>query len=375
MKEMIIESLELKNYRNYRELKLPFHPGSNLLYGDNAQGKTNILEALYLCAATKSHRGSKDRELIRFGEEEAHIRLNLIKNDVPYRIDMHLKKERAKGIAVNGVPIRRASELFGTLNVVLFSPEDLSIVKNGPSDRRRFCDMELCQLDRSYVHSLVNYNKALLQRNRLLKDLSFEPELAGTLEIWDSQLIRYGSELIRAREAFIEMLDPLTSAIHGEITSGKEKMRVSYEKNISVPDYEAAMKRAGAADRKLKTTTVGPHRDDIGFFVNEMDLRKFGSQGQQRTGALSLKLSEIELMKRASGDWPVLLLDDVLSELDTERQRHLLNAISRTQTVLTSTGMENLMEGHFRIDRKFRIMEGTAEEVLPEQADRSEDRR
>ena len=367
MKEMIIESLELKNYRNYRELKLPFHPGSNLLYGDNAQGKTNILEALYLCAATKSHRGSKDRELIRFGEEEAHIRLNLIKNDVPYRIDMHLKKERAKGIAVNGVPIRRASELFGTLNVVLFSPEDLSIVKNGPSDRRRFCDMELCQLDRSYVHSLVNYNKALLQRNRLLKDLSFEPELAGTLEIWDSQLIRYGSELIRAREAFIEMLDPLTSAIHGEITSGKEKMRVSYEKNISVPEYEAAMKRAGAADRKLKTTTVGPHRDDIGFFVNEMDLRKFGSQGQQRTGALSLKLSEIELMKRASGDWPVLLLDDVLSELDTERQRHLLNAISRTQTVLTSTGMENLMEGHFRIDRKFRIMEGTAEEVLPEQ--------
>ena len=382
---MIIESLELKNYRNYRELKLPLHPGSNLLYGDNAQGKTNILEALYLCAATKSHRGSKDRELIRFGEEEAHIRLNLTKNDVPYRIDMHLKKERAKGIAVNGVPIRRASELFGTLNVVLFSPEDLSIVKNGPSDRRRFCDMELCQLDRSYVHSLVNYNKALLQRNRLLKDLSFEPELAGTLEIWDSQLIRYGSELIpleiwdsqlirygseliRARESFIEMLDPLTSAIHGEITSGKEKMRVSYEKNISVPDYEAAMKRAGAADRKLKTTTVGPHRDDIGFFVNEMDLRKFGSQGQQRTGALSLKLSEIELMKRASGDWPVLLLDDVLSELDTERQRHLLNAISRTQTVLTSTGMENLMEEHFRIDRKFRIMEGTAEEVLPEQS-------
>ena len=236
MTEMIIESLELKNYRNYRELKLSIHPGSNLLYGDNAQGKTNILEALYLCAATKSHRGSKDRELIRFGEEEAHIRLELKKNDIPYRIDMHLKKDRAKGIAVNGVPIRRASELFGTLNVVLFSPEDLNIIKNGPSDRRRFCDMELCQLDRSYVHSLVNYNKALLQRNRLLKDLAFSPELSDTLEVWDSQLIRFGSELIRAREAFIEMLDPLTSGIHGEITSGKEKMRVSYEKNVSVPE-------------------------------------------------------------------------------------------------------------------------------------------
>ena len=163
------------------------------------------------------------------------------------------------------------------------------------------------------------------------------------------------------------MLDPLTSGIHGEITSGKEKMRVSYEKNVSVPEYETAMRRAGAADRKLKTTTVGPHRDDIGFFVNEMDLRKYGSQGQQRTGALSLKLSEIELMKRASGDWPVLLLDDVLSELDTERQRHLLSAISRTQTVLTSTAMENLLEELFRIDRKFRIVDGTAEEVFPEE--------
>lgn len=366
MTEMIIESLELKNYRNYADLKLPLHQGSNLLYGDNAQGKTNILEALYLCAAAKSHRGSRDRELIRFGEEEAHIRLNLLKNDVPYRIDIHLKRDRAKGIAVNGVPIRRASELFGTLNVVLFSPEDLNIIKNGPADRRRFCDLELCQLDRSYVHCLVNYNKALLQRNRLLKDMSFSPELESTLEVWDSQLIHYGSGLIRSREKFVEMLNPLAASVHGEITSGKERMRIEYEKNTEVSGYREALARARAVDMKLKSTSVGPHRDDIGLYINDMDLRKYGSQGQQRTGALSLKLSEIELMKRASGDWPVLLLDDVLSELDTERQRQLLGAISRTQTVLTSTGMENLLEEHFRIDRKFEIRNGTASEVVKE---------
>ena len=157
---MIIESLELKNYRNYGELSLSFDPGTNLLYGDNAQGKTNILEALYFCASAKSHRGSKDREIIRFGEEEAHVKLILRKRDVPYRIDMHLKKNSAKGIAVNGMPIRRASELFGILNAVLFSPEDLNIIKNGPSDRRRFMDLELCQLNRSYVHALVSYNRA-----------------------------------------------------------------------------------------------------------------------------------------------------------------------------------------------------------------------
>ena len=290
MTEMIIESLELKNYRNYRDLKLLLDPGTNLLYGDNAQGKTNILEAVYVCAATKSHRGSKDRELIRFGEEEAHIRLNLSRHGVPYRIDMHLKKAKAKGIAVNGVPIRRASELFGTLNAVLFSPEDLNIIKNGPSDRRRFLDMELCQLDRSYVHALVNYNKALRQRNQLLKDIAFRPELGDTLELWDSQLIRYGTEIIRGREKFLSLLNPLIAGIHREITSGKEEILLTYEKNTEPGSYEDAMRRNREPDMKLKTTAAGPHRDDIGFFVNGMDLRRFGSQGQQRTGALSLNI-------------------------------------------------------------------------------------
>ena len=178
---MVIESIELKNYRNYEELHMELNQGTNILYGDNAQGKTNILESAYVCCTSKSHRGAKDRDIIRFGQDESHIKLQIRKNDVPWRIDMHLKKNKPKGIAINGIPIRRASELFGLANMVFFSPEDLNIIKNGPAERRRFIDMELCQLDKLYVHSLVQYNRVLLQRNRLLKELAFKPEYETTL--------------------------------------------------------------------------------------------------------------------------------------------------------------------------------------------------
>ena len=200
---MIIESIELKNYRNYEELHLEFSPGTNIFYGNNAQGKTNVLEAVYVCATTRSHRSSKDREMIRFGEDESHIKMTVRKRDVPYRIDMHLKKNKAKGVAINGIPIRRASELFGIVNVVFFSPEDLNLIKNGPSERRKFIDLELCQLNKLYVHSLVSYNRVLMQRNRLLKELTFHPEYEETLDVWDMQLVQYGQELIRYREDFI----------------------------------------------------------------------------------------------------------------------------------------------------------------------------
>ena len=376
---MIIESLELKNYRNYGELSLSFDPGTNLLYGDNAQGKTNILEALYFCASAKSHRGSKDREIIRFGEEEAHVKLILRKRDVPYRIDMHLKKNSAKGIAVNGMPIRRASELFGILNAVLFSPEDLNIIKNGPSDRRRFMDLELCQLNRSYVHALVSYNRALVQRNRLLKDISFQPELRETLDLWDSQLVNYGSQLIRERRAFLARLNPVIGPIHAGLTGGKEEISVIYDGNTDEQEFGNSLMRARESDLRQKITSVGPHRDDIGFFVKRtdaeaslaavpsdrrgMDLRRYGSQGQQRTAALSLKLSEIGLMEQTTGESPVLLLDDVLSELDTDRQKQLLRTISRIQTVITSTGMENLLGREFRIDRTFEVRNGAVYEA------------
>ena len=356
---MIIESIELKNYRNYKELHMEFNQGTNILYGDNAQGKTNILEAVYVCCTTKSHRGSKDRELIHFHEDESHIKLNIRKNDVPYRIDMHLKKNKAKGIAINGIPIRKASELFGIVNVVFFSPEDLNLIKNGPAERRRFIDLELCQLNKLYVHSLTSYNRVLMQRNRLLKELAFHPEYEETLDVWDIQLVQYGKEVIRLREEFIDQLNDMICEIHRTLSGGKENLRIVYDPNASADQLEAELKKSRAQDRKQKTTLTGPHRDDIGFFLDEIDIRRFGSQGQQRTAALSLKLAEIELVKKLVRDYPILLLDDVLSELDGHRQNQLLSAIHHIQTMITCTGVEDFVSNRFRIDRLFQVVDGT----------------
>ena len=355
---MIIESIELKNYRNYKNLQLELSPGTNIFYGDNAQGKTNILESVYVCCTTKSHKGSKDKEMIRFGEDEAHIKLTVRKQDVPYRIDMHLKKNKTKGIAVDGIPIRKASQLFGLVNVVFFSPEDLNIIKNGPSERRRFIDMELCQLDKVYVHSLVQYNKVLLQRNKLLKELGFHPEYEATLDVWDEQLVRFGKEVIKARRAFIDQLGDIIKELHTKLSGGKENIEVIYDPDTEEEELEAAVRKSRQQDMKQKTTLAGPHRDDISFVVNGIDIRRFGSQGQQRTAALSLKLSELELVKKISRDDPVLLLDDVLSELDSSRQNQLLDAIQDIQTMITCTGLEDFVNHRFHIDKIFKVEEG-----------------
>ena len=353
---MFIESIELKNYRNYGELHMDFDPGTNVLYGDNAQGKTNILEAVYVCATTKSHRGSKDREIIEFGEDESHIKMQLRKDDVPYRIDMHLKKNKTKGVAVNGIPIRRASELFGIVNVVFFSPEDLNLIKNGPADRRRFIDLELCQLNRLYVHSLVQYNRVVIQRNKLLKELFFHPEYEEMLDIWDMQLASYGREVSQYRREFIGELNELIRPIHQKLSGGKEELVIQYEPNTEADQLEAAVKKSREADRKQKTTLVGPHRDDLSFYVNGIDIRRFGSQGQQRTAALSLKLAEIELVKKIKKEYPILLLDDVLSELDGKRQDHLLASIRHIQTIITCTGLDDFISHSFQIDKTFRVV-------------------
>ena len=358
---MIIESIELKNYRNYRQLHMDFDPGINVLYGDNAQGKTNILEAVYVCATTKSHRGSKDREIIEFGEDESHIKMTIRKDAVPYRIDMHLKKNRTKGVAINGIPIRKASELFGVVNVVFFSPEDLNLIKNGPAERRRFVDLELCQINRLYVHSLVQYNKIVLQRNKLLKELSFKPEYEEMLDIWDMQLISYGRELIRYRKDFIDQLNEIIADIHYKLSGQKEHLVMHYDPNTKEEDLEAALRRSRPQDKKQKTTLIGPHRDDIGFYVNQIDIRKYGSQGQQRTAALSLKLAEIELVKKLIKDYPILLLDDVLSELDSGRQRHLLDGIRHIQTMITCTGLDDFVSHSFQIDKAFKVVNGTVD--------------
>ena len=359
---MFVESVELKNYRNYEELHMEFDPGTNVLYGDNAQGKTNVLESVYLCATTKSHRGSKDKEIIRFSQDESHIKMMIRKDGVPYRIDMHLKKNKTKGIAINGLPIRRASELFGIVNVVFFSPEDLNIIKNGPAERRRFVDLELCQLNRLYVHALAQYNRTLIQRNRLLKELSFKPELLDTLDIWDMQLASFGKDVIKSRREFADPLNELIRDIHSHLSGGREELVIRYEPNTEENELEAALKRSRETDLRQRTTMAGPHRDDLSFVVNGIDIRRFGSQGQQRTAALSLKLAEIELVKKLVKDYPVLLLDDVLSELDSRRQEHLLSGIKHIQTIITCTGLDDLVTHSFHIDRVFQIVNGTVKE-------------
>ncbi len=355
---MIIESIELKNYRNYEELHMELNEGTNILYGDNAQGKTNILEAVYVCCTSKSHKNAKDRDIIRFDQDESHIKMQIRKNDVPYRIDMHLKKNKPKGIAINGMPIRRASELFGIANVVCFSPEDLNIIKNGPSERRRFIDMELCQLNKLYVHSLVQYNKVLVQRNKLLKELAFRPDYEETLDVWDMQLVNYGKEVMEYRRDFVGRINEMIHGIHARLSGQKEDLKICYEPDTDSGQFEGALKRSRPQDMKQKTTLCGPHRDDISFFVNGIDIRKFGSQGQQRTAALSLKLSELELVKQLIHDRPILLLDDVLSELDAGRQNHLLNAINDIQTIITCTGLDDFVNNRFKIDKIFKVIDG-----------------
>ncbi len=355
---MIVKSLKLNQFRNYESLEVSFDGGTNLFYGNNAQGKTNILEAVYLCGTTKSHKGSKDREIIRFGEEEAHIRMELVRKGSSYEIDMHLKKNRPKGIAVNGVPIRKAAELLGIANFVFFSPEDLGIIKNGPAERRRFLDMELCQLNKLYLHELSNYNKVVIQRNKLLKECSFQNQFEDMLDIWDMQMLRYGKTLIEAREKFVDELGMIIAEIHRKLTGGREELVVRYEKNVSSGEFEKKLSLTRARDLKMKMSMTGPHRDDLLFEVKGVDIRKYGSQGQQRTAALSLKLAEIELVKRAIKDTPVLLLDDVLSELDSSRQQYLLDSIHDIQTLITCTGIDDFIENKFQLNKVFHVSDG-----------------
>lgn len=359
---MIIKSIELKNFRNYEELTLSLDRGTNIFYGDNAQGKTNILEAAYLSGTTKSHKCSKDKEMIRFGEQEAHIRTVVVKNDKEYQIDMHLKHNRSKGIAVNKMPIKKASELFGILNMVFFSPEDLNMIKNGPAERRRFLDAELCQLDKIYLSDLVVYNRILNQRNKLLKDMVYRPELADTLPVWDVQLAETGSRIIRRRRQFVEELSGIARKIHAQLSGEREELLVTYEPNVKEEQFEEELLRVRERDRRQCMTSVGPHRDDLLISIDGIDIRKFGSQGQQRTSALSLKLSEIELVKKAIHETPVLLLDDVLSELDSNRQNFLLSSIHDTQTLITCTGLDEFVKNRFEINRIYEVVKGTVKE-------------
>lgn len=360
---MYVESLSLNKYRNYDALSMTFDKNINILYGDNAQGKTNILESIYMASTTKSHRGSKDREIIKLGEEESHIRLCIKKSDISHQIDMHLRKNKNKGVAIDGVTIRRTTELFGLLNVIFFSPEDLSIIKNGPAERRRFLDLELCQLSRLYYQNLSSYYKILNQRNNLLKQIVYNKSLLDTIDVWDMQLVDYGKKVIKERQNFITMLNELIQEIHSNLTSGKEQLEIVYDKDIGMDEFEQALKNKISVDLNYTSTQTGPHRDDMILLINGMDARKYGSQGQQRTVALSLKIAEIRLVKNIINDNPILLLDDVMSELDSKRRSALLEEIKNIQTIITCTGYDDFIKEQLKSNNVYCVTNGKVTKI------------
>lgn len=355
---MYVKNLKLNNFRNYDNLSIDFDKGINILYGDNGQGKTNILEAIYVCGTTKSHKGSKEKDIIKIDKEESHIKLLLDRRNIEHTIDMHLKRNKTKGVAINKIPIKRTSELFGIINIIFFSPEDLNLIKNGPAERRKFIDFELSQLDKVYLHDLTNYNKIVTQRNNLLKQISFNWKLLDTLSIWDNQLVKYGTSIIRRRENFINQLNEIVYDIHNKLSGGREELIIKYEPNVEIDIFESQLKNVRERELKYQRTIVGPHRDDMLFLNGDIDLRKFGSQGQQRTCALSVKLAEIELVKKIINDKPVLLLDDVLSELDNKRKNHLLDSIEGIQTIITCTGLDEFVNSKIKFDKIYKVFNG-----------------
>ena len=337
---MYIESLSLKNYRNIEKLNIELSKNVNIFYGDNAQGKTNILESMFMCATGRSQRTHIDRDLIQFGEDSAHIQMIVAKDGYKERIDIHIKQREKKGIAINNIVIKKLGELFGTVNIVLFSPEDLMLVKEGPSNRRRYMDMELCQLSRVYYSNLQRYYKVLKERNMALKNKN---SFKDTLDVWDIQLSEYGSKIIKAREFFIKELNKYANSIHNNITNNTENLTIEYKKSLKAEEYYDKLVSSRDKDIYYGNTSYGIHKDDIQFFINNVNARDYGSQGQQRTVCLSLKLAEIDIVKNKTNSEPILLLDDVLSELDSQRQNFIVNNINSVQTIITSTGNDSVI--------------------------------
>ena len=327
---MRITNLTVDNFRNHTHSTLQLTAGINVLVGPNAQGKTNLLEAVYLSCVGRGWRTVRDSEMLQFGKERALVQVNAMKRFGNVEIAIQLGQGLKKSISINRVPIAKVAELMGQINCIFFSPDELKLVKEAPADRRRFMNIDLSQIDKSYFYALARYNKILQQRNASLKNNCDLREL----DVWDLQLIQQGKILIQKRQAFIQKLTPYVVKKHQALTGGQEIITMTYE---TCADFERELLAAREKDLRLRTTTVGPHRDDLAILINNQDVRIFGSQGQQRTVALSIKLAELDLFADITGEKPILLLDDVFSELDSSRQARLLTAIADTQVVITAT--------------------------------------
>ncbi len=358
---MYIDKLIAENFRNLKNVKIDFDKNVNIFYGDNAQGKTSILEGIYFCATGRSHKTHIDKDVINFEENEAHLEV-FVRNDTFYdKIDAHLKKNMKKWIAVNNIPVRKIGELFGSLHIVLFAPENLQLIKAGPSERRRFIDLEMCQLSRVYYYDLRQYHKILKQRNNLLKEIQKDKSLKDTLFPWDIQLVQFGGKIIRQRQSFVDNISEIAAKVYSKITSEKENLEIIYKPSVSTSDFEKKVKKNIDRDIFYGTTSTGPHKDDISFLINGFDAKDYGSQGQQRCAVLSSKLAEIEIIKNEKNTEPVLLLDDVLSELDEKRQAFLLESIKDIQVIITCTGVSDIVEKYGTKARIFFVEDGRVE--------------
>lgn len=366
---MYIKYLNLLNFRNYDELSIELNKNINIIIGDNAQGKTNILESIYYCSIGKSHRTNKDKELIQWNKEQAYIRAYVSKERIDKKIEIKLLKEGKKAININTIKINKISELMGNLNVVMFSPEDLKIIKDSPSFRRKFLDIELCKINSNYYYNLVQYNKVLEERNALIK--RYYDSNSKIIDVYDEQLSNYGSYIIKCREDYIDKLNQKGKIIHNDITSNTENINFKYITSIkNTKDAKEEIKNLLLKNRKndfeRRITSIGPHRDDIYIDINGIDVRCYGSQGQQRTSILTIKFASVEIIKELIGEYPVLLLDDVLSELDEKRQKYILSSIINIQTVITGTGIQNIMKYISGNTKVFNIVSGkiSSEEVI-----------
>ena len=357
---MFIKRLQMLNYRNYNVLDISLGPHVNVFMGDNAQGKTNILEGIYYCAFARSHRTSKDRELINWNSDNALLSVTVGRERLDKRIDISILKDGEKAIQINKIKIKKIGELFGNFNVVMFSPEDLKIIKDSPGVRRKFIDMELCQLNPKYYYNLVQYNKVLNERNSILRNRNINKDI---LDVYDMQLVEFGYNIIMDRLEYIEKLNKYSTKIHSDITSGKERIEFKYVSTIKDLEniresFYSLLEKNRVRDCERGITSVGPHRDDFTVLINDIDTKSYGSQGQQRTAVLTIKFSSLKIIKELTGEHPVLLLDDVLSELDFSRKRYILSTIGDIQTIITCTGIEDLYEYLDDKSKVFKVRDG-----------------
>ncbi|MCB2300585.1 DNA replication/repair protein RecF [Clostridium tagluense] len=362
---MHIKYLQLLNFRNFDGLFIELNKGTNVFVGDNAQGKTNILEAIYYCSLAKSHRTNRDKELINWNGTEAYIKLYVCKTRLDKKIEIKIFKEGRKGVNINSIKVQKLSELVGSFNVIMFSPEDLSIVKDSPSYRRKFLDIELCKLSRRYYHSLTQYKKVLNERNLTIKKWNTNSDI---IDVYDKQLSEFGAIIIKDRVNYIEKLNQKGKIIHSDITSKSEEIEIKYLTpirdldNIQENLYMLLCKNR-KRDIETKTTSIGPHREDFSIELNGTDAKTFGSQGQQRTVVLTIKFAALAIIKELTGEYPVLLLDDVLSELDTKRQEYILNSIKEVQTLITCTGTFDIRKYLKPENKIFEVMAGKLKEI------------